>query len=256
MTEPVIYTKSYVSSDDLFSVSSGPTAIANIYDRDVDSKWSSSGANSDLTDVTIDVTFYEGSVAVSRTIDRLILLNHNIKAYDVYYWDGSAFQSWLAVSGAAEANSVKTLGSQTISKARLVLHTTQAANQEKYIGEMVFCALQLDIGQDLFDYQVEYQQNVRDARGGDGSYQRKVKPWSPNRFEKYAARCSFQLIPKATLDSLLGIKKTGQPFLWQPESSARPDQLFLVTWLDPIRYRYVDQYKTAGFEVEFSVQEK
>ena len=256
MAEPIIYTKNYVNEDDTFSVSHGSSSFANAYDRDVDSQWESVGANSDLTDVTIDITFYQGSVAVERTIDRMILLNHNLKSYDLYYWDGATFQSWLSASAQTGDNHIKTLTSHTTSIARLVIHTTQTSNAEKAIGELVLCEEQLALAQDMAQYEVIYDQNTRDVVAGDGTFQRKIKKFSENRYQKYAAAMAFNNLSESNLENLLAIKDTGQPFLWQPESTARPDELYYVDWVDAIKYRYQDLYKGAGFHVEFSVKEK
>ena len=79
-TEPYIYSKNYINTvdSDVFSVSSGAASISNACERDNISKYSSSGANSDATPVTIQVTFYEGTVAANRTIDTFLLVNQNL----------------------------------------------------------------------------------------------------------------------------------------------------------------------------------
>jgi hypothetical protein len=79
VSEPKIYTKNYVNSDDTFVVTSGAGIIANAYDRDKVSQWASIGANSDSTPVTIEVDFFEATVAASRTFDTIMLINHNLK---------------------------------------------------------------------------------------------------------------------------------------------------------------------------------
>ena len=68
MSEPKIYTKNYVSADDIFTVSHGSSASANLYDRDHDSKWVSSGAADDdtTTAATISVKVCIGTLPSVR----------------------------------------------------------------------------------------------------------------------------------------------------------------------------------------------
>lgn len=255
MSEPKIYTKNYLSEDDTVSVTSGSGSFANAYDRDYDSRWLTSGANSDATTVTITIIFFEGSVAIDRTIDRLIVLNHNWKNFVISYWDGSAYQTWLTVTGNTTADTVHTLASHTISEMKIEITNTIVTNAEKFAGEIIPCALQLDIGQDMAMYEVVYSKNAIATRMGDGGVQQQVKRFSANRFEKYEASVAFDYISASVLASLDTIKKTGKPFLWQPEYTARPKEVYLVNWIDSFRYRYVSMYKTAGFHVEFALAE-
>lgn len=254
-TEPKIYTKNYVNSDDTITVDSGSGSIANIYDRDIDSQWASSGANNDAVDVTMIITFYEGSAAVSRTIDTLLMLNHNIKAFDVYYWDGAAYQLWHSFTGQAATYTFFSLSSQTTSIVKIVFHTTQSANQEKKVGELNLMALQVDFGQDLYTYQVQFRQRVKDVPLGDGSLKRGVIRWTYNRIEKYEATWSLILATDALLASLLSIKQAGLPFLWYPESVSRPTEIWYVHWYDPRQYQYTSFVKGAGDTIQAQFKE-
>lgn len=254
-TEPKIFTKNYVSADDVITVSSGQAAFPSAYDRDKDSQWLSSGANSDATDVTITITFYEGTTAVNRAIDSILLINHNIKAFDLYYWNGSSFVLWQSFTGLASGTTFQTLSSQTISQVQLILHTTQVANQEKAIGELNLMALQLDFGQDLYTYKVAFRQRVKDLPMGDGSLQRGVIRWSYNRIEKYEATWSLILATDALKTSLLAIKQAGIPFMWYPESVTHPDEIWYCHWYDPRNYDYTSFVKSAGNNLQAMFKE-
>lgn len=254
-TEPKIFTKNYVNADDLFVVSSGAGSWANAYDRDTVSQWVSSGANSDATDVTITMTFYEGTAAVSRTIDSLLLINSNVKAFDIYYYDGATFQLWHSFTGLAAAQTFFSLSSQTTTQVQIILHTTQVANQEKTIGELNLMALLLDFGQDLYTYKVNFRQLVKDLPLGDGSLKRAVIRWTYNRIEKYEATWSLELATDALKTALLAIKQLGTPFLWYPESITHPDEIWYVHWYDPRSYDYTSYVKSAGNNLQASFKE-
>lgn len=256
MSEPKIYTKNYVNTDDTFTVSSGAAAISNIYDRDKVSQWGSSGANSDSTTVTIEVAFFEKTTAVSRTIDTLLLLNHNLAAFTVYYWDGTTYQSWATgTAAAAGANNLISLSSQTTSKVKLTMLTTNPSNAEKAIGEFILCALQLDIGLDPVSYKVQYRQKIKQITLGDGSLHQASVFWTANRSEKYEAKVNFENLPAATRDLLAAIKEAAQPFLWYPESITKPDDIFLVNWYAPYAWDYNSLYKGAGVNIGLDLRE-
>lgn len=255
MSEPIIYTKNYVNADDTFSISSGSPAWANAFNRDKDSYWASSGANSDLTSVQIDITFYEGETAIARAIDRLILINHNLKDFIVYYWDGSTYQTWLTVTGEAVENSIITLPTQTTLKARIIATATQVADAEKTLAECIFCEEQLDVGMDMLSYDVNFREKSKTLMMGDGSIQRVLVYWSPRRTGKYEAKVKFHMIDEDTLNSLIAIKEAGLPFLWYPESEAQPDLIYLVHWSNPLKWKYSSPYKSAGFDLEMDLKE-
>lgn len=255
MAEPKIYTKNYVSADCTINLSHTPSSFPNAYDRDKESQWVTSGANDDATLVSVEVIFKEGSVQVQRTIDRLMLINHNWKDFTVYYHDGADYQTWQAVTGETDSTTILTLASHTTGQIKIEVTATQTADAEKAIGELIACALQSDIGRDMVSYEVVYNSNATALRMGDGGVQQQYKRFSPNRFEKYEARVAFEFIAESKLEELYGIKKEGQPFLWQPESVSRPDEVFLVNWLDTWKYKYLSTNKGAGFRLEFTITE-
>ncbi len=255
MSEPKIYTKNYVNADDTFSISSGSAAWGNAYNRDKDSLWQSSGANNDATAVQIDITFFEGLTAINRAIDRLILVNHNLKDFIVYYWDGTTYQTWLTVTGEAVANSILTLPAQTTGKARIIATATQTTNAEKTIAECIFCKETLDIGVEMMSYDVNFREKSKTLMMGDGSMQRVLVYWSPRRTGKYEAKVKFHMLDEDTLNSLIAIKEAGVPFLWYPESEAQPDLIYLVHWSNALKWKYSSPYKAAGFDLEMDLKE-
>jgi hypothetical protein len=255
MSEPIIYTKNYVNADDVFTVSHGSGAWGNAYNRDKSSQWQSTGAADDTTAVQIDITFYENATAISRAIDRLILINHNLKDFVIYYWDGTTYQTWLTVTGEEVANSVITLSPQTIAKARIIMTATQTANQDKAIGELILCQEMLNIGADLQTYDVAFREKSKTLLMGDGSIQKVLVYWSPHRTEKYEAKVKFTQISQATLLALAAIKEVGLPFLWYPESEAQPDLIYYVHWANTLKWKYTTPYKAAGLDVEIDLKE-
>jgi hypothetical protein len=253
--EPKIYTRNQLNSQTQFSVTSSTSSISSICDGDRVRKWVSTSQNSDLSAAIIEASFYLAGVPVSVEIDTIMLLNHNLKSFVVDYFDGTEYQLFATSSDVAASDSIVTASRVTTTKIRLTAYITQTANAEKYLGEMIACALDLDIGADPVSYEVQAREKVKLLNMGDGSIHEVRTKISANRTQKYQCRIKFDLVPLATLKKLESIKESGQPFLWQPESRWRPDQVYLVNWSTPLRSRYTSNYKGAGYEVDLDLRE-
>jgi len=255
MAEPRIYTKNYVNAESLYTVSHGGSSIGNIYDRDKVSQWSSISATG--TTATIDIHFYEGTIEAYRIIDTLMLINHNLSAFNLYYYDEatSAFILWQAFTAITGTNYIATITSRTTRKIRLEMTLTEPAGLEKKIGELILCKLQLDLGKDLDAYDVTFRQRAKQITLGDGSLHQVLIYWAANRTQKYEARIRLNMIATALAASLLAIKETGIPFLWYPESENRPDEIWFVHWTNTWKYKYHSPYKGVGVDLEFELKE-
>jgi hypothetical protein len=260
--EPQIFTKNYFDSCDenapsRLTVNYGNASKAYLYDRDKDSKWLTSGANSDLTTVSIQVDFYERGQAVSRTIDRLIILNHNWKNFIVYYWDGAAWQTWSTQTNVADANTIISLASQTTAKIKVEITATQSADAEKYAGELMACAAQITAftnvaggDAEMAVYKPKYRERSQETIFGDGGLYKSTNFWTPNRSQRYEARVGWKYLATSVRNTLLTIKQSGEPFLWRPESVNRPDEIFLCRWSSPFEEDYSSLYKSAGLDID------
>jgi hypothetical protein len=255
MAEPKIYKKNYVSPGCVLSISSGSATGVKLYDRDIASKWISSGANNDATTVTIQVDFYEGLVAIQRTIDTLILINHNLKNWLYDYWDGSAWQNLYTNAADAATTRVVSHTQVTTYKVRITVTATQSTNAEKFIGEMVSTLLQLDIGQDFASYKPGYRSKMKELMLGDGSITRVFIRPTPNRVQKYGARATLKYISDATVATFYSIKESGDPFLWYPESTRRPTEIFYCHWANDWDAQYSSGFKGSGWDINLDLKE-
>lgn len=253
--EPKIYTPNAINSETAFSISTAPTSVGAMFDGDRGRQWESAGVNSDVLPVTIEVSFRKNGSDVYATLDSVILLNHNLKAFQAEYWDDTAWQIFASGNNLSAADFVQTVARVVTKKVRITSFTTQIPNQEKSIGELILCALTLDIGANPMNYEVQGREKVATLQLGDGSIHEVRTKISATRTQKYQCRVKFQHVPLATLNALIVLKESGEKFLWQPESSSRPDQVFLVNWSGPLSYRYATNYKGAGYEVDMSLRE-
>ena len=267
-TEPIIYSQNWVNPAATLIVSSNSGVAPLALDRDKNSQWKSSGANSDSTPVTFEIDFMVSGVPATQTFDTFMLINHNIKNYTVAYWNGSAFVPFITQT--ADASQLQTLNYSTYgntptalatfspvttSKILLTLNTTQTANQEKAIGEIVACNMLINPGQDLAVYDVQPRQKQKVKILGDGSVQMAYVFWSPTQCQKYEAQVTWTMLPYTLLNLYVALKQTGAPFLWYPESITRPDDIFYVNWDDAIRWKYSSMYKFSGIDLTMYLRE-
>jgi len=135
------------------TVTSSEAAKLFPFSRDPFSVYQSTGSD-DLTTETIEINF-----ATSRTIDSLILVSNNFKAFNFDYWDGSAWQNaFTPVTGNEETTYFKQFSEQTTTKVRLQVDTTMSADAEKSIGQLIITK---SIGQLVGYPEIAYVDNDR-----------------------------------------------------------------------------------------------
>lgn len=261
MPETKIFTKNYVSADDSITVSHGDGAKAYLYDRDNASCWLSSGADDDTTQITIEIVFKEGSTAVNRTIDSLFLINHNLKNWILEYWDGSAWQTLTSETVDDEDVTFKSFAEQTTAKVRLTCDEAQAVDAEKFIGEMIICALRVDLGDVMMNMERRDRERTKEIVLGDGSEHRMTTLWTKFRSTKYGMRGTMLFVDEPGREwaeirlAMKTIVEERLPFLIQAESILHPDEIFLVRADNPWSERYISPFKGAGIEVPLEVSE-
>lgn len=256
MAEPKIYTRNYVDDQCDITVSSGDAFKTRLRDRDKDSQWVSDGENSDATESSVQVDFKEGGDDVERTINRVILVNHNLEDPIAEYWDGDSWESLDSETDLTESTTIFTFNDVATQKIRIRNSQTQTTNEEKAIGELIACELLLAFSQDLTQYEVSHVDKSYEVMLADGGIHKTYNKNSLNRVEKYEARVSFEFLTQAEIVTLQSIKSTGRSFLWHPETTQRPDEIYEVLWRNPLRYRYQSSYKGAGYRMEMELRER
>lgn len=130
--------------DGTVSATSGDGASKFILDLDVDTYWTSVGS-SDAETETITIQF-DGS----KTLDRILLLDHNFKSFTVKYYDGSSYVAFANVIGIggtslsgitetafAKDSSYYEFDSVTTLSIQIAVTTTQTTNAEKYLSQAI-----------------------------------------------------------------------------------------------------------------------
>lgn len=127
----------------LIEASTGVSLRNVVRDRRRYGKWESVGS-SDATTEYLIVYFDE-----AKTIDRLILVGHNFKAFTAQYYDGSAWQDFSSVvtkegshATISETDNEKTtsyyeFSSVSAERVKVTITATQTADAEKSLRELI-----------------------------------------------------------------------------------------------------------------------
>ena len=123
--------------------STGNASAKYILDLDVDTFWRSVGSN-DSTTETLTVTFD------SKTIDRILILDCNFKAFTIKYDSGGTFTHFANVTtigGTTKTNITETAFAQdssyyefdsvTTTRLQISIDTTQTTNAQKYLSQFI-----------------------------------------------------------------------------------------------------------------------
>ncbi|MEW6095712.1 MAG: hypothetical protein AB1567_04185, partial [bacterium] len=127
MSNVILLSQSRIDYNCTITLSSGTNAAA-LYDRDKKTVWQSVGSNDTITEIiTIDF-------GRSKPFNRLLLLNTNVKKYQLCMADDTVI---IEVLNNSELQNFQTFELQNLQTVKLKCFTTQTANQEKKIGELM-----------------------------------------------------------------------------------------------------------------------
>ena len=144
ITGGIKFFKKNEMSDGTATATSGDAAAKFILDLDVDTYWTSVGSSDSETE-TITINF-----SSTKTIDRILLLDHNFKNFSVKYLSGSsyvAFANVIGIGGTSLSGITETTFSKdssyyefdsvSTSAIQISCLSTQTTNAEKYLGQAI-----------------------------------------------------------------------------------------------------------------------
>lgn len=258
--KPAILSKSYVTRDCLYTLTSGATLSNRFYDMDFTGQWTSVGSSEGATE-TITIQFYEGSLAVERTIDFLALMNINLKNFTIAWSSGGAYTTFTGadytsgVANNAAKNFVLSLATPiTATHIRITATNTIGAVAQKLIGGIVAASGTLQFSAGMTSYEPERVEKRTEVKMSDGSTAFGYIYRSDNSFEFYRAKASWRFVTEAERTILRTVKTTTAPFLWYPEPYEQPRDLFLCVFKS-VKEKYSTTYKAAGYDIDAEIME-
>lgn len=205
----IILNKNYIDSTASLTTSAGTSTAVNIYDRNKLTQYISENTTS--TAITMRY-----ALAATQTVDKIILLNHNLKNFNIYPNTTTAnFSPAIATTTNAATDlyfSFATL--TTIKEIIITVNSTTVSGDEKKIGELIISKLIYNFANDRFPTSENYKPRIMRkqiihemADGGVKIY---------NVANKFAAEIGLSFVPTTTEITLKSIYTTADPIIFIP----------------------------------------
>ena len=248
----------HLNTSTMIYVSTGTSTAANLFDKDKNEQYSSSGDNSDLTTTTIRIDF-----SGYKDVNRIILQNMNFKGFKMYYNSNSAnlFSVTSALTGTSEwtTNSLTNMYLQlesTISVTSLFIEatTTAIADSEKRIGQLWINNqyFSLERNPTAKNYKVSIDTKEFAHKMSDGGY-------ALYRIaEKFTADIKLDYVSQTEHDSFYNLYTAWTDFVFVPfpTSTAWDGKIYSVNWIKSFEFeQFKNNYKDNGYTGKIRLRE-
>jgi len=253
-----ILTQNFIDSETVIVSSNGGTT-AYLYDRDNDTVWENADifgfSHWDTVEMTLTFTFKVGGVETQFSTDSVILIGNNIREFDIEYYTGGGYVKIATISENFDQNLFINFGARTTSRIRLKMRKTILPNRRKHIAELIIARNRISLGQNYNLYEIGTREKVAITILGDGTEHRAVTRFNTNRSQKYGCRATFDFLSRFDYNNLLALKNENSPFLWYPESDFKPDEIYLVNWVNTFTAKYTTKSKDNGYTINMELRE-
>jgi hypothetical protein len=222
--------KNIINTTSVIYLSSASGSAANLFDRKVNTKWTSVGENSDANTATVSIVLPSSTI-----ISGILLKNHNFEAFSVFYnsTPASQFSPALSVTSNTLSNTYYSFASQAVSSIDINITATHVTNAEKFLGQLIIFKekkVELEVNPNFSDYTPIKFKKGRELELSDGGIV------SVFLSQKFRATINLQDIPSATYHSLTAMYNEHDDFVFTPYpaatyTSAWNGESFAVNWL-------------------------
>lgn len=223
--------------------------IANIFDRDKGSQWSTIGYQ------TTTSTIFSIEFLTATVIDKAFILNHNLKQFRMFYNSVTANTFTPAINettNSATANYFS-FATTTVSSVQLQMDLATTTDTERSVGELYFGSLMLT-----------FERNPNSASYKPMIDAQKVVHRMPNggvtQFivaNKFKAQVSWKFITESFYSSLLNIYETGTAVMFVPfpTTTSWDGRAYECLWTNDFDFRHSSDNKDAGFGGAINLEE-
>ncbi|MDD5302036.1 MAG: hypothetical protein PHS14_02920 [Elusimicrobia bacterium] len=269
---PAFLTRNYLNrhaekAGDLI-VSSGSETQKRLFDMDPLSRWQSVGS-SDLVTETIEFGLWMPGARASHDVSVVLFQNHNVKGLTLEHSDtnGAPWTTGFASAALAEKNTRAVLVTTAMDRIKVSMTTTQTANEEKKIGDIIVAGAAFQPGP-FFEYKPEAPRvTQKTAKMADGSLRGQNIGRSAGSSHFWAAKCSWILDPAdygtaelfdAALATFQDFGLQGRQFVFLPAPGDRPGEARLCrvrpgTYNDP--YIKASEFADGMLAVQMVIEE-
>ncbi len=236
------------------TVTSGTVTVTNMIDNNIDTQYESSGFNDDLTSTTISIDFTD-----TQTVSNIVLLNHNLKDYSIYYNSNVAnvFSPDLVFTTNSETSQYFSFTTvTTITNITLLMNKTITADEEKKVGQFIINNLFYDFTTDRLPTAKNYDPTIFKKQikhvmsdGGINLY---------NIAEKFKSRIKLDFVPTSTQVILKSIYDSNDPVIFIPfeTTSSWDADIFEVVWTGNFNIKkFTNNNREIGFTGDIIFEE-
>lgn len=238
-----------LNTTSMFVVDSGTGTLSYLYDRNLSVEYQTDGYTG-ATSTTLNIVFDNPTV-----VSRLMIQNHNLKAFSAYYDSNAANVFTPAISVAANSTTYHYFyfNSVTVSSIQIKMDDVIDLNQERSIGELV-----------VADSKATFDYNPNSDNYDPKMFKQKIKHTMPdggtNLFivgNKFQAVLNMKFIGEAFKDSLRTIYDDGAPVYFVPEATtgAWAGEAHEVVWVNDWDFTYAENSKTQGYNGKIQIEE-
>jgi len=227
---------------------SGSGTFSYLYDRNLALDYITTDYTG-ATSTTLNIVFSQPTV-----VSRVLLQNHNLKAFKIYYNSATAnvFSPDCAVTANSSTNHYFAFNSTTVSSIQIQMDDVIATG-ERSIGELVIsdCNTQFEVNPEADNYDPKlFKQKVKHIMPDGGTSLFVVD-------SKFQATIKMRYITTAFKDDLLALYNAGSAFYFVPEptASAWLGQAHEVVWTNDWNFTFADNSKTQGWNGHVTIEE-
>lgn len=218
-------------------VSSGDATKHRLFDMVPSSRWQSAGS-SDVVTETIEFGLWRPGARMSHDVVHIMVMNHNIEGLVVEHsnTNGAPWTTGYSKTDLAEKNTRITLAATAMDRIKVSMTTTQTADAEKAIGDIIVAGAAFQPGE-LFEYKVEPRRmQHKTAQMADGSLRGNLIWRADDSASFWAAKCGWIMDPAdyddsdafdEAIESFRDYGIRGRQFLFLPQPGDRPEEVYL-----------------------------
>lgn len=235
MAEMEFLTKNILNTTTMVSVDSGTATVEYLFDRNLGLGYTSSGYNS-TTSTTIRVTFDQ-----TTSVSHILLQNHNIKNYHVYYDTATAANSLTSSTTNSDTSTYLSFSTVSAANIIIVLTDTIEGSAEKSIGELV-----------ITERNMVFSRNPNHAMYNPVIDRKQIEHTMPdggtklfNIKDKFKAKISLRYITSTFYNNLLNLYEDSDDiyFVPFPTTTSWDGKAYNVVWAGKFDFKYADNPK-------------
>lgn len=233
----------------MFFVDSGSGTLSYLYDRNKSLDYATDGYTGN-TSTTINIVF--GS---ATNISRIILQNHNLKSFKIYYDSATAntFNPDASFAQNSATNHYISFATTAVSSIQIQMDDVINTGEERSIGELI-----------VSDCKTQFERNPTAENYDPKLFKQKIKHTMPDGGtslfvvgNKFQAGIKFKYISTVFKNELMSVYNSGDPFYFIPEptTSAWLGDGWEVVWTTDWDFTYSENSKTQGWEGTIRIEE-